>query len=321
MNTSDRPIARAFWLVAVASLAALVAPPAQALDWSGVSGKEVVLFYPGQASFEWALTQSDHSGAKKFRKGKNCSECHRGEEVKIGALIASGKKLEPTPIAGKRGSILATVRVAHDGENLYLRIEWPAAPAPAGPKMDPKFEVKVTMMFDDGTVPAAKRAGCWSTCHDDAVGMASAPAGKELTKYLARSRTKVRRSGGGENYKTAAQLDELKSGGVFMEYWHAHLNKGAAPIAIDGYILDKRYRNRQPLVRAEAIFADGKWAVVLSRRLRVGQAGHKDIVPGKTYTIGLAIHDAHAAHRFHHVSFEYTLVLDQGNADFVATRK
>ena len=29
------------------------------------------------ASFEWALTQTDHSGAKKFREGKNCKDCHQ----------------------------------------------------------------------------------------------------------------------------------------------------------------------------------------------------------------------------------------------------
>ena len=317
----DRSKAPAYWFAAAASLAVFFAPPAQALDWGGVATKEMVLFYPGQASFEWTLTQSDHSGAKKFREGKNCSECHRGEEAKIGALIASGKKLEPAPAAGRQGSIPASVQFAHDDENLYVRVTWPDTPAAAGPKMDPDFEVKVTMMFDDGSVPAAKRAGCWATCHDDAIGMASAQAGKDLTKYLARSRTKVQRSGGGENYKSAADLDALKADGTFMELWQARLNKGAAPVAADGYILEKRHMNQQPLVHAEANFAGGKWTVVLSRKLKAGQAGHKDIVPGKTYTFGLAIHDGYTEHRFHHVSLDNTLVLDQGNADFVAVRR
>jgi len=37
--------------------------------------------------------------------------------------------------------------------------------------------------------------------------------------------------------------------------------------------------------------------------------------------VGFAIHDAYAEHRFHHVSLESTLVLDKGEADFVAPRK
>ena len=32
------------------------APARAAIDWASVPGKDVVLFYPGQASWEWALT-------------------------------------------------------------------------------------------------------------------------------------------------------------------------------------------------------------------------------------------------------------------------
>jgi hypothetical protein len=61
--------------------------------------------------------------------------------------------------------------------------------------------------------------------------------------------------------------------------------------------------------------------VVFSRQLELGDPRHKDIVAGKTYFIGFAIHDAYAARRYHQVSFEHTLVLGQGDADFVATRQ
>jgi len=308
-------------LAGAVALTALASPPAAALDWSGVPAKEIVLFYTGQASFEWALTQADHSGAKKFKEGKTCLECHGGEEADIGARIAAGQKLEPSPIAGKAGSIKATVQAANDGDRLYLRIAWPEPAAPSGAKMDPDFEVKVTMMIDDGTLVEAKRAGCWGTCHDDAIGMASAQPGKDLTKYLVQSRSKVTRQGGGENYRSSAELDEALKAGKFMEFWQARLNKGAAAVAADGYILDKRRTSESPLVAAEAEFANGTWTVVLSRKLAVGQAGRKDIVAGKTYNVGFAIHDAHAEHRFHEVSLGRTLVLDQGDADLVAVRK
>ena len=45
-----------------AAFALLLSSPAAALDWGGVPAREVVLFYPGQGSFEWSLTQTDHSG-------------------------------------------------------------------------------------------------------------------------------------------------------------------------------------------------------------------------------------------------------------------
>lgn len=299
----------------------LLPATASAIDWSKVQGKEVVFFFPGQASFEWTMTEADHSGGPKFREGKKCSECHRGEERDIGKKIVTGQKVEPAPIAGKRGSIDALVKVANDGERLYIRIEWADAPPPSGPKMDPDFEAKVTMMIGDDSLVEAKRAGCWGTCHDDAQGMASAAGDAALSKYLSRSRTKLTRQGGGENYKSAADIDALLKDGKFMEIWQARLNKGAAAVPADGYILDKRHMNDSPLVAAEASFANGKWAVVLSRKLTVGQAGHKDIVAGQTYHVGFAIHDAHAKQRFHHVTLDSSLVLDQGSADFVAARQ
>jgi len=303
--------------------AALVtlATPAMAVDWNAAKGKDIVLFYPGQSSWEWALTKSDHSGATKFREGKKCRECHRGEEAKIGALIVSGRKLEPNPIPGKRGSINVNVKTAHDGNRLYVRLAWDAGKPGAGAKMDPKFENMVTVMIDDGHLVEATRAGCWGVCHDDAIGMASAVPGRKLTKYLSRSRTKLTRKGGGDSYKSKAQLDQLVSKGEFLEYWQARLNRGAAAVPVDGYILEKRHVSEKPDVSAEARFENGKWVAVLSRRLKPGQSGRKDIVPGTVYTIGFAIHDDYADHRFHHVSLGYTLALDQGNADFIAASR
>ncbi|MDH3985388.1 MAG: NapC/NirT family cytochrome c, partial [Gammaproteobacteria bacterium] len=47
------------------------APPAAAtggsdIDWSSVEPVEITLFYPGQASMEWILKGSDHSGKRSF---------------------------------------------------------------------------------------------------------------------------------------------------------------------------------------------------------------------------------------------------------------
>lgn len=308
-------------LAGAVALNAFAALPAAAIDWAGVPAKEIVLFYPGQSSFEWTLTQSDHSGAKKFREGKSCLDCHGGEEAEIGAKIASGKKLEPNPIPGKTGSVTATVQAANDGDSLYFRISWPETPKISGPKMDPEFETKVTVMIDDGTLVEATRAGCWASCHDDAIGMPSAQPGKDLTKYIVQSRTKITRQGGDENYRSSAELDKALNSSKFLEFWQARLNKGAAAVAADGYILEKRHMSSSPVVNAEASFADGTWTVVLSRKLKVGKAGHKDIVAGKTYSIGFAIHDNYTEHRFHEVSLGRSMVLNQGDADLVAVKK
>ncbi len=298
----------------------LFASSATAVDWSKVDGKEVVLFYPGQAAWEWTLTQSDHSGNEKFRKGKDCRDCHQDEQNDIGSKIVKGEKLEPNPLPGRRPSIPMTVKAAHDGDRVYLRFEWPQFSGSMDKKLDPEVATRVTVMLDDGKVVEATRAGCWGTCHADLPDMARANEGEKLTKYLAASRTKITRDGGGDSYKSAGDLDKLLKDGVFMEFWQAQLNPGQAPKAVDGYVLDKRHVNDSPSISAEGGLEGDKWVVVLSRALKSPGPGHKDIVSGKTYTLGFAIHDAYANHRYHQVSLENTLVIDSGDADFVAKK-
>jgi len=293
---------------------------AQGIDWDSVEGKEITLFYPGQGSWEWTLTKSDHSGATKFRQGKNCSECHEGEEQSMGNLIVSGQKLEPQPIERKRGFIPVNVKVAHDGENFYMRLKWTEQGKDGFPAMDSKYETKVTVMFDDGEIAEATRAGCWGTCHDDATGMAS-NSGADLPKYLSKSREKNTRTGGGTNYKPDAEIAGLAASGVFLEYWQARLNHDQAPVAVDGHILKSRDENAAPAVSVSSQYNHGQWTVVFSRPMSVDGDFRKTITQGKTYSFGIAIHEAHAAKRFHHVSFDYTFVLNSGEADLVAPRR
>jgi hypothetical protein len=304
----------------------LAAAPAMAIDWNAASGKTITLFSPGQASFEWVMTQTDHSGAQRFREGRNCMHCHDGEQDDIGNLIVAaegrGAKLEPKPMAaqGKPGTIDLDVKTAHDGERLFVRMQWSEV-AYGGDKLDPDNAARVTMMLDDGTVREAGRAGCWGTCHDDAMGMASDPDGADLTKYLFASRAGATRSGGGENYKPQAELDDLLGKGMYMEYWQARLNPGQPAKAVEGYILEKRHeRDAQNLV-AEANHENGVWTVVFSRPLQPGDGAQKAIAAGKSYTVGFAVHNNHTDHRFHHVSLEYTLALDGGDASFVASKQ
>jgi hypothetical protein len=119
---------------AAAKPATKVAPAAMSggsdMDWSGIEAAEITVFLPGQASLEWVLKGSDHGGKRAFTKGDRCFECHEDEEVDIGELIASGEKVEPAPIPGKRGSILVNVKAAHDASGKtvnMLRFHLPMA--------------------------------------------------------------------------------------------------------------------------------------------------------------------------------------------------
>lgn len=293
-----------------------VSPASQAIDWTGIDGKDIVLFYPAQISWEMLLTQSDHSGADKFREGKNCAGCHEGEERASGRLLVGDKSVEPTPIAGKPGFLSAHVKAAHDDKNVFVRLSFRAGEQPnAG--LDRDFATKVAIMFDDGSVVEAVRAGCWATCHDNLTRMASGGAG-EMTKYLARSRLKMSRSGGME-IRPAAELEKIRREGGYLEYWQAWLNPGQPAIAVDGMILENRSVSETPAVVVDAVESDGQWIVTFHRKMRAG-APYKDIVPGRTYTFGVSIHAGHSAQRFHYVSLEKTLVVDTGKADLVARR-
>ena len=133
---------------------------AAAVDWSAVKERELTLLYPGQASWEWVMTQADHSGAGKFREGKNCRGCHDGEQADIGkAIVTGGHKLEPTPMAGKPGSLKLAVKTAHDAERLYFHLRW--RPAAAGGKRMADAAAHITVMLDDGGTRESARAGCW----------------------------------------------------------------------------------------------------------------------------------------------------------------
>ncbi|HBK05293.1 MAG TPA: cytochrome c-552 precursor [Acetobacteraceae bacterium] len=299
-----------------------------AIDWGSVSGKDIVLFYPGQASWEWALTPSDMSGADDFRKGKNCDVCHIGEEKDMGPQIVTGKPrlfktgekppIEPTPMPGKPGGFPATVKVANDGTNLYVHLEFNEGAQPDA-KQDPAFATKVTVMFDNGKVPEANRGGCFAACHDDSAGMASG-AGANRTMYLPRTHAKMTRQGGGDALKGADDLAKLKADGYQLEFWQASLNPGQPAKATAEIVFDKREVVSPNLVTAEAKQTGGVWSVTLSRPLQAA-APYSSIVAGGTYYIGFAIHSGHTARRFHYVSYERTLAIDSGTADLVAMKK
>lgn len=299
---------------ALASTGAYAAP-----NWAKVPAKDVVLFYPGQSSWEWLLTQTKHPGAAKFRGGKDCAACHIGDEKNIGKLMIDGGKgsnlpLQTTAMPGKPGSIDAKVQIAHDAQNIYVRLVFNEGKQPNS-GMDKKFSTMVTMMLASNTVPSVDRGGCFGMCHQDSADMPDAK-GADRTMYLPRTRAHLTASGGGDTLVPAAKLAALKAKGYVVDYWQARLNPGKPALGENGVIFAKRELIKPDKVSADASYKAGTWTVTFTRKLDAG-AGFIPVADGKRYTVAFAIHAGHTDKRFHYVSFERSLVLDHGNADFV----
>lgn len=302
-------------------------------DWSSVPAKEVVLFFPGQASMEWVLTGSDHGGARPLKAGDRCYDCHLGEEQRIGDLIVSGEKIEGSPIPGKRGSIAVNVQAAHDSEYLYMRFQWPETahvPVPfvEGGKMDPDNPVKLAVMLatDDESVEWADLSGCWQSCHHDANNMPDAPdaaaAANGVTKYLAESRTDIELAGKGgvarggwDKRRDDDAIQAALEAGQFMDLLRYKAGSGESE---DGYILAERVMTGGQGVSFSGGLAGGIWTIEMKRKLVSDQAGDISLVPGDWYNFGFAIHDDYSSSRFHHVSLGFKLALDDEDAEINA---
>jgi len=347
-ETAAEPVAAAAEPAAETAAEPVAAPaPASGsstIDWSGVEALEIALFYPGQASMEWILTGSDHSGKRAFTNGDRCLECHEDEEPDIGDLIMSGEKLETDPITGKRGSIPVNIQAAHDGEYLYMRFQWPdtehvPVDFAEGGKMDPENPVKLAVMLatDDENVEFADRAGCWQTCHIDASSMPLAPdagtlsgsplAGsldfsRGVTKYLKESRTEIeiegkdgKTRGGWDKLREAGEIQAALDNGQFMDLLRYQSGTGKSE---DGYILAERVMNGGQGVEFSGSLDDGTWTVEMKRKLASDKPGDISLSADQLYNIGFAIHDDYSNRRYHHVSLGFKLGFDNEDAEINA---
>ncbi|ENO85264.1 ethylbenzene dehydrogenase-related protein [Thauera linaloolentis] len=283
---------------AIGAVLALGAGPASAAapaDWSKVAAKDITLFYPGVSPLEWIQKGTEHGGARALKKGETCADCHHEEAADMGKKIASGQKIEPSPIPGKAAFIPVKVQAAHDGANLYLRFSWKQPAALGAPKMDDKNPVKIAFMLESGgKVDLADQSGCWATCHTDSRTMPGAAETK--TKYV-----------------KGASLAEGKFYDLYQ--WRSGEKKG-----FDGHVADTRVmEGGSALVSAEGKQDGDNWTVVFTRKLTGGQ-GDVALEAGKLYNFGFAIHDDNAFGRFHHVSLGYKLGID-AQADITAAKQ
>ena len=303
------------------------APAGGMIDWNGVPSRTITLFYPGQASMEWVLRGRDHGGARPFKAGDRCFDCHDEETADMGQKIVTGEKAEPQPIPGKRGSIPVEVQAAHDAEYLYLRFSWEDgehAPVPwvDGGKMDPDNPVKLAMMFATDEVEYADRAGCWGTCHADLNGMPFHPEGEKVTKYIKESRTRIETRGRGgkplggwDKRKPEEEIQAEFGAGHFMDLVRFKIGEQRVE---DGHVLADRVMDGGEGAEFHASHSAGRWVVEMKRKLKSGKPGDIAIEPGQQYNFGFAIHDDHANGRWHHVSLGYRLGLDDPEAEINA---
>lgn len=314
MNTQKKHLTGSCINAALLGAIFLLSTSAFAIDWSGVKEKKIQLYYPGQTGMEWMLNKRSHDGAARYdKRGKPCQECHKGEEKKFGPRIASGDYWEASPLPGRRSNVTVGLKVAADAENLYVRMEWKDITTSAGKKLDPDFQSKITLMIGDESSPEYIQGGCWAVCHQDAKDMPEA-TGKGVSKYLSVSRKDiVKKIGGGENYKSTADLSALMTEGNFLEYWQAKLNPGAAAETLSGHILEERSDKEATRVSTSAALSGGKWVVEFTRALQASSQDEKSILAGKPVTFGIALHDQYTNGRYHLVSFEYKMAFEAGS--------
>ncbi len=269
-----------------------------ALDWSKVPSRQIKVFYPGQAGLEWVMNKADHSSATDIiEKKRACAKCHEGDANEVGAAIVAGKPvgvsktvMEPNPPAGKVGFIPVSFQTTHDDSKVYFRFEW-VPPKNGDKKMDPKNEVKLTMMFDGGgTVEGSEQNGCWATCHIDLRTMKEAKDDKK-TKYI---------------------KDADLASGKFMDLIQFRSGKGQHPV--DGWVDSERHMDGgKSHLKAEGKKEGNKWVVTFERALAGGGKGDHVITADKVYNFGFAIHEDYTNARYHYVSLGYQFGLDKPN--------
>lgn len=227
------------------------------VEWSTVPARSVMLFYPGQSSYQWLRGPGHAAGMAAVSAGAPCSACHTGQEATLGERIAAGGLLEPEPISGKRGAIELRVQTAYDDEQLYLRLQWPTQQDRPGQVHDflrwdgqgwspfggprsksdvrsgtipPLYEDRVAIALDDGRIPAFELQGCWLACHDGMRDMPRQPAAEEVRSHALLGQelgqedvrkylpdSRTDENASWDRTKSAVEIAELKALGAYLD--------------------------------------------------------------------------------------------------------
>jgi len=273
-----------------AGIAHAPADAATAMAPEAVSTRVVTLFYPGMADSDWLL--QGHPGSQPLRQGRNCQQCHRGEEADMGARQASG--FAPA-------SREVTVSLAADAEQLTMTLAWEG----------PQDDADIALMWGDGGSEVFRRGGCFAACHSDLPGM-SRDRGQNTGKYLWDSRVQQQRIGQPSLVKNAADLEALMAAGNFVELWRVRLATGDLDVAI---LLDDVSWQKLNLIQINNNYAKGHWTVAL--KIPLNNTGSlKPVTADGKYTFGIALHGAANPGGRHWVSLPMTLSFTGDETDF-----
>lgn len=313
-------------LLPVLLFALFGAPNVQArdIDWASIQGKTVKAFYPGVASWEFVRSDDHGTGAIPVRTFKKaCADCHVGQsgEMDINAdkiisgtlkMSSSKKPFEPEPLAGMPGFKDVQVKAAYDDQNIYLHLQWQGSGASvADPSLAQSDETDKIAVQINNTIKSFALFGCFMTCHNDENGMPE-NKGKDVKLYGYYTRDKD------GNLIPQAKLDQYQSKGLFIDLWTA-VFEGNSVKAKDEYILDKRADDAQNDLTATGSFDNGTYTVVMTRKLATGDKYDLELKDGKSFHIGIAIHDNKNKGRKHYVSFPLSIGLSSA-ADVTAKK-
>lgn len=255
-----------------------------------LSSRPINLFYPGSADSDWLLL--DHPGSQPLRQGRNCQQCHRGEEARMGEVQANGAVAPSREIQ---------VAFTSNTNELIVSLTW----------QGPPDDKSIALMWGDGGSEAFRRGGCFAACHADLPGMRR-DSGAKTEKYLWASRTDRPLTGMTAPAKNASELGQLMSAGGFVTLWKLELGTGKLEVATLLEGLDWLPSN---LIQIKESYMDGSWAVELRAPLNNTSINKPFSRDGK-YTFGVALSGAGNPGGEHWVSLPMTFSFAGDETDF-----
>ncbi len=218
--------------------------------------QSIWLSKPGQSSLEWLLT--DHEGAKALRSGKACVACHSE------GLFDAPRKAD-VEIKGERGHLRIT-----------LDIELKDSKRPSA---------DLALLLGRPEEKSFARIGCWAACHSDMRYM-DQDAG--LGKYLATTRKRMSRSGGGKELKRLSDLKMLRFQNRFLEMWQIRIIDGEVFTVWQEDLLETSKRLAMGALQASSTVKDGRLTLTIKRPYKIAE-NLIHFRPGASYILGVAL--------------------------------
>ncbi len=317
----------AIFLLSVSSSASHAGDP----NWSAIPSTDILLIYPGVASWEFLLSEDHRLGGRsiKRKQNKDCRHCHlskAGElDMKVDEIAAgkahmkrSHKPFEPKPIPGKPGTLHARVKAAYDKDHIYIRVEWNSSGTGwSGNGSGKSTPDRISLQMNKSNA-YFKKYGCFIACHNDLNTMPDSPSKRRVLSneyYKALKRNDVRlyafyARDSWSKRKSEAELKKARAGGGLIDLWSLEISGGEVK-GHDGWVFDDRRWETASDVTGKGAWEANKYTVTFKRRLRTKGAYDIDLKEGDVISTGMAIHDGGVKKRRHYVSFAFTIGLGE----------